>query len=224
MQESLFALLLVGIVRAALQNITVDDASPDIVYGGQIFQCAADTCPPILTEGLFNKSATVTSGSISLNFTGTAFYATIATVGAAGYSLDGANVENWMISPDGPDIEPGDGTFNISQVNLTNQLHTIVVGPSFNDSSTIIGFDRLIYTVVVPDGKKSHVGAIVGGVIGGVAVIFVALFAAMIARRRKLIVRRNQRKSAVLRSLTAARPYGTTDLNDGGNSPASKSL
>ncbi|KAF8139371.1 hypothetical protein K438DRAFT_2030590 [Mycena galopus ATCC 62051] len=223
MQGSLFALLLVGIVRAALQNITVDDTSPDIVYGGQIFQCAPDTCPPIFTEGLFNKSATVTMGSISLNFTGTAFYATIATVGTAGYSLDEANVRNWTINPE-PDI-PGEGSVNISQVNLTNQLHTIVIAPSFSNlDETIIGFDRLIYTAVVPDGKKSHVGAIVGGVIGGVAVIFVALFAAMIARRRKLIVRRNQRKSAVLRSLTAARPYGTTDLNDGGNSPASKSL
>ncbi|KAJ6506635.1 hypothetical protein C8R45DRAFT_970171 [Mycena sanguinolenta] len=224
MQRSFFALLLVSIVRAALQNITVDDTSPDIVYDGPTFQCTADTCPAILTEGLFNKSATVTSGYISLNFTGTAFYATIATIGAAGYSLDGVpNAESWMIIPDSPDIEPGDGTINITQANLTNQLHTIVIAPTFpNATSTIIGFDRLIYTAVVPDGKGSHVGAIVGGVVGGVAVIFAALFAAMIARRRKLIIRRNQRKSAVLRSLTTARPYGKTDLPDGGDSPASR--
>lgn len=52
---------------------------------------------------------------------------------------------------------------------------------------------------------KSHVGAIVGGVLGGVVLTIGALFAALYARRRKLIIRRNQRKTAVLRGMTAGR-------------------
>jgi hypothetical protein len=55
--------------------------------------------------------------------------------------------------------------------------------------------------------KKSHVGAIVGSVIGGVVLILGILFVAMFARRRKLILRRNRRKSAVLCGINPAR-YG----------------
>jgi hypothetical protein len=66
-------------------------------------------------------------------------------------------------------------------------------------------FINPICSANLPD-KKSHVGAIVGGVIGGLVLTVAVLFAALFARRRKLILRRNQRKSAVLRGLTSARP------------------
>lgn len=67
---------------------------------------------------------------------------------------------------------------------------------------------------------KSHVGAIVGGVIGGVVLTIGALFAALYARRRKLIIRRNQRKTAVLRGMTAGRPADhKASPEDGTNLP-----
>ncbi|KAJ7024067.1 hypothetical protein C8F04DRAFT_1192804 [Mycena alexandri] len=82
---------------------------------------------------------------------------------------------------------------NISEVNLANAAHTLIIAPSSAMSFTLIGFDHLIYTASLPN-KKSHVGAIVGGVIGGVVLTIGALFIALFARRRKLIIRRNQRK------------------------------
>jgi hypothetical protein len=67
-----FMLILMGIniVRARLQNITVDNTSPDIIYGGQIFQCNADTCPDDLTAQLSNNSVTITNGTIRFSFAG----------------------------------------------------------------------------------------------------------------------------------------------------------
>ncbi len=65
--------------------------------------------------------------------------------------------------------------------------------------------------------KKSHIGAIVGGVIGGIVLVLGVLLVAMFAQRHKLILRRNQRKSVVLRRINFARygqgaqaNYGTT--------------
>ncbi|KAJ7204239.1 hypothetical protein B0H12DRAFT_1243656 [Mycena haematopus] len=87
-----------------------------------------------------------------------------------------------------------------SNPDLPNGPHTLVIAPT-TPNGTVVGFDHLIYTAVLP--TKSHVGAIVGGVIGGVVLTIGALFAALYARRRKLIVQRNQRKAAVLRGMTA---------------------
>ena len=62
-------------------------------------------------------------------------------------------------------------------------------------------------------------GAIVGGVIGGVVLTIGVLFAALLARRRKLIMRRNQRKSAVQRHITVARPDYKAGAGDGTDLP-----
>jgi hypothetical protein len=71
MHRSFIALLCLGFVRAILQNITVDDTSPDIVYGEATFHCNTTTpCPDGLKAGLFNESATLTFSSIVFNFTG----------------------------------------------------------------------------------------------------------------------------------------------------------
>ncbi|KAJ7026386.1 hypothetical protein C8F04DRAFT_1238665 [Mycena alexandri] len=92
---------------------------------------------------------------------------------------------------------------NLSQSDLADGLHALVIDPTTESSSML--FYNLLYTANVPPAKKSHVGAIVGGVIGGVVLTIAALFVALFARRRKLIIRRNQRKSTVLRTITSAR-------------------
>ncbi|KAJ7881598.1 hypothetical protein B0H14DRAFT_2705046, partial [Mycena olivaceomarginata] len=206
MHRSFIILLCLGFVRAILQNITVDDTSPDIVYGGGTFHCNATApCPDGLKAGLFNESATLTLSPIVFNFTGVAFYASLDLVGAAAIILD--EEEPVILSNPLSDIlaGSGQGSRNISKTGLANIPHTLTIAPNTTlTPPTIIGFDQLIYTASLPD-KKSHVGAIVGGVLAGVAVIFGMLFAALFARRRKLILRRNQRKSAVLRGITVAR-------------------
>ncbi|KAJ7731379.1 hypothetical protein B0H16DRAFT_1893361 [Mycena metata] len=199
MQRSFIVILCLGLVRATLQNYTVDDTSPDILYGGDIFQCNADACPGEVTEGAFNNSATLTTGSITFSFNGTAIYASLDLVGTCAIILDGYEIQSLNITAaQAVAGERGD----IAQSGLSNGLHTLVIDPRTNP--TLIGFDHLVYTVSVP-GKKSHVGAIVGGVVGGVVLTIAALFLALFARRRKLIIRRNQRKSAVLRAITSAR-------------------
>ncbi|KAJ7314806.1 hypothetical protein DFH08DRAFT_894833 [Mycena albidolilacea] len=207
MHRSFIVLLCLGFVRAILQNITVDDTSPDIVYGEATFQCNATVpCPDGLKAGVFNESATLTFSSIAFNFTGVAFYASLDVVGAATIILDGEEL-SILSNPLSDVLEagPGQGSHNISKTGLANIPHTLTIAPNTTlIPPTIIGFDHLIYTASLPD-KKSHVGAIVGGVLAGVAVIFGLLLAALFARRRKLILRRNQRKSAVLRGMTVAR-------------------
>ncbi|KAJ7051844.1 hypothetical protein C8F01DRAFT_634550 [Mycena amicta] len=197
--------LCLGLVRGATtqQNVTVDDTSPDIIYGGKTFQCnSASPCPDGLPDGTFNESVTLTSGSISFSFTGTAIYMALDLIGVASVTLDGKQVANLNVSlAEVLANEPGDESGSFLEFgNLDNVLHQVNVEPQ--TPLTIIGFDHLIYTAILP-GKKSHVGAIVGGVIGGLALITAMLFAGLFAHRRKLIVRRNQRKSAVLRGLNA---------------------
>ncbi|KAJ7249110.1 hypothetical protein B0H12DRAFT_1122738 [Mycena haematopus] len=218
MQRSFIVLLFLALVHAALQNYTVDDTSPDITYGEEPFQCNPTTCPGgIVEEGLFNNTITLTNGTITFSFTGasepaafrqcpvliysgTAFYTSIYLLGTASITIDGRGEVTYNITLE--DLALGlDGQPNFSSPGLSNGPHTLVIAPT--TSGTLVGFDHLIYTAVLP--TKKHVGAIVGGVIGGVALILGALFAALYARRRKLIIRRNQRKSAVLRGMTAAR-------------------
>ncbi|KAJ7118136.1 hypothetical protein C8R44DRAFT_790314 [Mycena epipterygia] len=213
MQRFFIVLLFLGLVRATLQNYTVDDTSSDIVYNQTTFQCNTTTCPDGSAEGLFNKSATLTLGSITFSFTGTAFYAFLDLVGACSFNVDGNQRPDLNITPSDAEQE----TLIVSKSDMANGPHTLVIAPIMN--GTIIGFDHLIYTADLPD-KKSHVGAIVGGVIGGVVLTIGALFAALFARRRKLVLRRNQRKSAILRGITSARPDYKAGAYDGTDLPS----
>ncbi|KAJ7017838.1 hypothetical protein C8F04DRAFT_1243722 [Mycena alexandri] len=199
MQRSFIVLLCLGFVRATLQNYTVDDTSPDIQYGGEKFQCDANSCPPGVIDGQFNNSATLTTGSITFSFTGTAIYASLDLVGTCSITVDGDEIPSLTVTV-AQAIAGVRG--NISRSDLANGLHTLVIDPTTN--STVIGFDHLVYTASLPN-KKSHVGAIVGGVVGGVVLTIGALFLALFARRRKLIIRRNQRKNAVLRGISSTR-------------------
>ncbi|KAJ7804174.1 hypothetical protein B0H14DRAFT_2885312 [Mycena olivaceomarginata] len=203
MQRSFIVLLFLTIVHAALQNYTVDDTSPDITYGGQAFQCNPTTCPDgIMEENLFNNSITLTNGNITFSFTGTAFYTSLYLIGEASIFIDGQGAVTYNIIL--KDILAGSEQQPIfSKPDMPNGPHTVVIAPTAKNG-TVVGFDHLVYTVVLP--TKSHVGAIVGGVIGGVVLTIGALFAALYARRRKLIIRRNQRKAAVLRGMTAGGP------------------
>ncbi|KAF8173534.1 hypothetical protein K438DRAFT_1850298 [Mycena galopus ATCC 62051] len=199
MQWSFILLLCVGFVCATLQNYTVDDTSPDIQYGGAKFPCNSTTCPPEATEGSSNNSTTLTNGNITFSFTGTAVYASLDLIGTCSIIVDGDVITTLNVTL----AEAiANGLPDISKSNLANGPHTLVIDPT--TSGTLIGFDHLIYTANVP--AKSHVGAIVGGVIGGVVLTIGALFAALFARRRKLILQRNQHKSAVLRGITSPRP------------------
>ncbi|KAJ7105700.1 hypothetical protein C8R44DRAFT_886627 [Mycena epipterygia] len=198
MQRSFILLLFLGFVRATLQNVTVDDTSPDIVYSERTFHCNTTSCPDEVTEGLFNQSATLTFGSIMFSFNGTAFYAFFDVAGACSIILDNDEIATKNVTLSGEE------SFNISQSDLANGPHTLAISPLV--TGTIIALDHIIYTASLPD-EKSHVGAIVGGVIGGIVLTIAALFAALFARRRKLILRRNQRKSAVLRGITARPDY-----------------
>ncbi|KAJ7724417.1 hypothetical protein B0H16DRAFT_1493669 [Mycena metata] len=199
MQRALVVLLYLGFVGATLQNFTVDDTSPDIIYGGNTFQCDSNSCPPEITEGGFNHSATVTTGSITFTFTGTAVYASLDLLGTCTFTVDDGEPQTLTVSV--ADTLAG-VRGNISAVDLANGPHTLIIAPS-PTNFTLIGFDHLIYTASLP-GKKSHVGAIVGAVVGGIVLTVGALFLAVLARRRRLIMRRNQRKSAVLRRMTFA--------------------
>ncbi|KAJ7205580.1 hypothetical protein B0H12DRAFT_1243449 [Mycena haematopus] len=196
MQRFFIALLFLGFVRALLQNFTVDDTSPEISYSGETFQCNTNTCGPEITESRFNQTATLTAGNITFSFNGTAYYASIDLIGECTIYVDG-NLIDTVLSEDRIGVQ-----WNISNPAMANGQHTLVIAPNDNG---IIGFDHLIYTASLPT-TKSHVGAIVGGVVGGFVLTIGALFAAVLARRRKLIMRRNQRKSAVLRAITSARP------------------
>ncbi|KAF7351950.1 hypothetical protein MVEN_01157000 [Mycena venus] len=192
-------------VRATQQNLTIDDTSPDVVYSAPTFQCNANTttCPDGLTEGLFNESVTLTTGSIKIPFTGIGFHLSFYLLGECSITLNGKQSEFVNVSLADILAHAGDGPKPEGSyiTDLANGPHTLVFVPVTN--RTIIGFDHLTYTAILSD-KKSHVGAIVGGVIGGVVLTIGVLFAGLFARRRRLILRRNQRKSAVLRGLSTA--------------------
>ncbi|KAJ6456653.1 hypothetical protein C8R45DRAFT_1034002 [Mycena sanguinolenta] len=214
MQRLFSILLCVGLVCATLQNFTVDDTSPDIQYSDGALVCNTSTCPPEITDGLSNNSATLTNGSITFSFTGTAVYVSLDLLGTCLVTLDDKQLAIYNMTV--PDALKGGLPLNFSAQNLVNGLHTLVINATA--PLTLIGFDHLTYTASLP-GKKSHVGAIVGGVIGGVALTIGALFVALLARRRNLIMRRNQRKSVVLRGITSARPDYKAGVNDGPELP-----
>ncbi|KAJ7261595.1 hypothetical protein C8J57DRAFT_1471437 [Mycena rebaudengoi] len=220
MQRFFVVLLFSGVVCAILQNFTVDDTSPDITYTNQTFQCNDNnptntTCIPTGDYELFNNSATLTTGSITFSFTGTAVYASLDLVGTCSVKVDGNEIATPKRTVSDILADGEQGGLSIFKSDLPNGSHTLVIAPTADGA--VIGLDHIIYTADVPGpAKKSHVGAIVGGVIGGVVLTIGALFMALLAHRRKLILRRNQRKSAVLRTITSARPdhkagagYGT---------------
>ncbi|KAJ7105699.1 hypothetical protein C8R44DRAFT_806681 [Mycena epipterygia] len=142
MQRSFIVLLFLGLVRATLQNITVDDTSPDIGYTDGTFQCNTTACGTELEEA-FNKSATLTNGSITFAFAGSAIYVSLDLVGACSLSMDGNQFRTLNVSLS--DAIAGEGILDmIAQPNLTNGLHTLIIAPITNE--TIIAFDHLIYT------------------------------------------------------------------------------
>ncbi|KAJ7300629.1 hypothetical protein DFH08DRAFT_828271 [Mycena albidolilacea] len=188
-----------------------DATTVDIIYGGQIFQCNADTCPDNLTERLSNNSISITNGTIRFSFAGTAFYASLAIVGHVEATMNG-DTQNLNINV--LDVIPGGGYFEIWQSNMPNASHILSIVPE--SDGTLIGLDHLVYITLVLN-KKSHVGAIVGGVIGGVVLILGVLFVAMFAQRRKLILRRNRCKSVVLCGINSARYGQGAQANYGAN-------
>ncbi|KAJ7277367.1 hypothetical protein C8J57DRAFT_1309111 [Mycena rebaudengoi] len=217
MQRSFIVLLFLGLVRAVLQNFTVDDTSPDISYHEATFHCdATTTCAAELSEA-FNQSATLTLGPITFAFAGSAIYISLDLVGTASINIDNETTRTLNVSI--TDAIAGKGILDFIAIpDLTNGLHTLVIAPLTN--MTVIAFDHLIYTTSIGNNNSSsHVGAIVGGVIGGLALTLGALFAAVYARRRKLILRRNQRKSVVLRGMISPRPDHKPGASDGTDLP-----
>ncbi|KAJ7239888.1 hypothetical protein C8J57DRAFT_1727258 [Mycena rebaudengoi] len=216
-------------VRATQQNFTVDDTSPDIVYSAPTFQCNANTtntttCPDGLTEALFNESVTLTSGSIKISFTGIGFHMSFYLIGACSITLDSKQIEFLNVSLANILAHAGDGPQPEGSyiTDLAKGPHTLVFVPNktlakiSNSAVSPIAVNELYQSVTtevlatfsaicaILSDKKSHVGEIVGGVIGGVVPTIGVLFAGLFARRRRHILRRNQRKSAVLRGLSTA--------------------
>ncbi|KAJ7105698.1 hypothetical protein C8R44DRAFT_886625 [Mycena epipterygia] len=218
MQRSFIVLLLLGLVRATLQNFTVDDTSPDIQYSEQTFQCNTTTCPDEALKGVFNSSVTLTNGSITFVYAGSAVHVFLDVIGACSINVDGIEIGGLNVTLAEAIAKEGSLPDIVAGPNVANGHHTLVIAPLTN--RTIIAFDHLIYTATLGGATKStNVGAIVGGVIGGIVLTVGALFAALYARRRKLILRRNQRKSAVLRGITAPRPDYKVGADDGAGLP-----
>ncbi|KAJ7616496.1 hypothetical protein FB45DRAFT_934345 [Roridomyces roridus] len=177
-------------VHAGLQNFTVDDTSPDVVYGGTTFQCnAASPCKfggnPV-GEGIVNASTTYTNDSITFTFTGVAYYTTFDLIGTVAVVLDNA-----QSTTESSFLTDPNATFT----------HTVSWGPSGSNAQHVLSIIPVGETLVSTPDKKSHTGAIVGGVIGALAVIAGVLLAILFSRRHKLILKRNQRKSAVIRKM-----------------------
>ncbi|KAJ7731058.1 hypothetical protein B0H16DRAFT_206144 [Mycena metata] len=196
MQRFFTVLLCLGLIRAMLRTYNVDVTSPDIHYAGDVIQCHAKSCSPRFIVGAFNDSVAITTGSITFSFTGTAIYAFVGlTNGSCSIIVDGYEIQSFNETAAETIFGVGG---NISQSDLVDGLHTLVIDPT--TESSLMLFYNLRYTASVP----ANVGAIVGGVIGGVVLTIAALFLALFARRRKLIIRRNQRKSTGLRAITSA--------------------
>ncbi|KAJ7731383.1 hypothetical protein B0H16DRAFT_1772954 [Mycena metata] len=115
--------------------------SPDILYGGDIFQCDNNSCPPEVTEGAFNNSATLTTGPITFSFNGTAIYVSLNLVGTCAIILDGYEIQSLNITA-AQAVAGKHG--DIAQSGLANGLHTLVIDARTNP--TLVGFDHLVYT------------------------------------------------------------------------------
>ncbi|KAJ7620407.1 hypothetical protein FB45DRAFT_1033131 [Roridomyces roridus] len=197
------ALSLVG-AASFLQNITVEDTSKDILYSGSKFQCSTDdSCgiAPAL-QGSFKPSTTFTNGSITFRFTGVAYYAEIVVVGSAMVQLDGVQPGTTLGG------NPGVISHLISATGLKDETHTLTIHPTPGQVA-IIGLESLIYTL--HHGEHHHTAAIV---IGGFAVVLGILLAAIYAYRRTLILRRNRRKSEILRRMDAAWNHSTLAVGE----------
>ncbi|KAJ7637431.1 hypothetical protein B0H17DRAFT_1106916 [Mycena rosella] len=182
MQRLWVITLLLSVARATLKNYTVDDQSLDIVYSQQTFTCPSALCPENATEGLFNGTATVTTGAVAFQFTGSALYLFLTLLGDWSFTLDGNLVDEWNFTI--PDAVPsGLPAYNNLSMSMPDGPHNLVIAPVDNTTFTLIGIDYFIYTANAP--RKTHVGAIVGGVIGGLVLSVGLSGAAFVLRRRE---------------------------------------
>ncbi|KAJ7731731.1 hypothetical protein B0H16DRAFT_1733092 [Mycena metata] len=178
MLRTFILLLFMGFPHATLQRYTVDiDTSPDIQHDDYCVLCSC----PLGKDGKSNQSFALTTGVLAFSLNGTGIYPIRTCVIILG--LDGEGIQD----------------HNLTAVQA-------IAGPTSN--ATLTGPDYLAYTP--PD--KINDGAIIGGVIGGVVIIVGALFGLTMGAlylalftRRKLIMRRNRRNTAVLREITSAR-------------------
>ncbi|KAF8137833.1 hypothetical protein K438DRAFT_1786307 [Mycena galopus ATCC 62051] len=178
-----FALLLcISTTLAKLTNHTIDDSSPDVIYGhdAQILQCNPSNCAAGWTNQTLDGTSTITSSSIIVPFTGSAVYVFLNAAGGCVFAIDNVHVGAWNNTPN-PD---GGIQLAYSNTSLPSERHVLVIAPGSADA--VMELDYIIYTV---DVKEPRVGAIIGGVIGGIAVLGLGVFALL-----SLVRRRNQRR------------------------------
>jgi len=170
--------LLCSSAIAELNNYTIDDASPSVVYSEHpILQCNPSNCPSSWTNQVFNETSTITQSPIIVSFTGSAVYVFLAATGGCIFNIDGADVALYNNGV-------ADGYIGLAYHNTSIPAgsHRLLISPAQPES--VLEFDYIIYTVDVPKSRKVHVGAIVGGMIGGVVFIAVLVVGAFFLRKR----------------------------------------
>ncbi|KAF8132701.1 hypothetical protein K438DRAFT_1884667 [Mycena galopus ATCC 62051] len=156
---------------AKLTNHTIDESSPDVIYGHDApilqLQCNPSNCPVRWTNQMLDGTSTITPSSIIVPFTAkvesncSAEYVFLNAVGGCVVATDNVDVGAWNNTPSPDSIKLAD-----SNTSLCSEPHVLVIAPGRADVD--IELDYIMYTV---DVKDPHVGAIVGVVIGGIAVL-----------------------------------------------------
>ncbi|KAJ7064370.1 hypothetical protein C8F01DRAFT_1131180 [Mycena amicta] len=164
--------------RARFVNVTIDDASPRVIY----------TSPPTWTARLFKRDILHYLGACnrSLSPVSTAVYVYLGVEGTVNFNLDGIfqgaltgyNVDAVALAF----WEPG----------LSNSNHVLTIYPSLIGGAEIMQLDYIVYTHEI---HSKHIGAIVGGVVGGV------VFVALLSKGLFLLVRRRKQKRISMRGI-----------------------
>ncbi|KAF7313983.1 hypothetical protein HMN09_00556800 [Mycena chlorophos] len=160
-------------------NITIDDASPSVIYAQTPYvRCTpTSSCDPSWVAQLYNGTSSITSGAVIVPFQGTAVYVYLGVEGTSYFSIDGSI----RSSATGQDYMQNGLAFG--EWGLANTNHVLAILPS-NFTGEIIQLDYIVYTHELP-GK--NVGAIVGWVVGGLAFMAVlSWLGLLLVRRRRL--------------------------------------
>ncbi|KAJ7054285.1 hypothetical protein C8F01DRAFT_1164675 [Mycena amicta] len=173
--------------RARFVNVTIDDASPRVIYTSPpSLRCTSETCDAAWTARLFNGTSSTTSAPVIVPFTGTAVYVYLGVEGTVNFNLDGIfqgaltgyNVDAVALAF----WEPG----------LSNSNHVLTIYPSLIGGAEIMQLDYIVYTHEI---HSKHIGAIVGGVVGGV------VFVALLSKGLFLLVRRRKQRRISMRGI-----------------------
>ncbi|KAJ7617134.1 hypothetical protein FB45DRAFT_1104281 [Roridomyces roridus] len=136
------ALIYVGIASAALKNYTIQDDDPAVTYSQiPLVTCPPTTCSPTMAN-LFNGTATVTDGPITVSFTGSAVYVYLGASGPCFFTIDGVTAGTFPGST--LDELNQDERLVYSNTSLTDEEHRLAIYPGALVS--LVAFDYVVYT------------------------------------------------------------------------------